>query len=94
MTSDKDDSLQSISVQLNGENYSYWSYVMKNFLIGKDMWGYIDGTSVKPTNIMDAKYAETLKIWNKSNSKVITSLQKNWKTAAVGLSMQRQFNRR
>jgi plasmid maintenance system antidote protein VapI len=86
MASDKDDSLQSISVQLNGENYSYWSYVMKNFLIGKDMWGYIDGTSVKPTNIMDAKYAETLKIWNKSNSKVITWIN-NSVSQSIGMQL-------
>ena len=31
MASEKDDSLQSISVQLNGQNYPYWSYVMKFF---------------------------------------------------------------
>jgi plasmid maintenance system antidote protein VapI len=86
MASDKDDSLQSISVQLNGENYSYWSYVMKNFFIGKDMWGYIDGTSVKPTNIMDAKYAETLKIWNKSNSKVVTWIN-NSVSQSIGMQL-------
>jgi len=58
MVGDKDDSLQSISVQLNGENYSYWSYVMKKFMIGKDMWSYIDGTYVKPTDKKDVnKYA-------------------------------------
>jgi hypothetical protein len=61
MSNNKDDSLQSISVQLKREIYHYWSYVMKNFLKGKRMWGYIDGTSVKPTNNADkkdeAKYA-------------------------------------
>jgi len=28
MATCKDDSLQSITVQLDGKNYSYWSYVM------------------------------------------------------------------
>ncbi|KAE9594256.1 putative gag-polypeptide of LTR copia-type [Lupinus albus] len=42
MATERDDSLQSISVQLNGSsNYAYWSYVMRNFLIGKRMWGYV-----------------------------------------------------
>jgi hypothetical protein len=35
MASDKDDSLKSFSVQVNGENYFYWNYVTKNFLKGK-----------------------------------------------------------
>jgi len=39
MVTRKDDSLQSISMQLDGKNYSYWSYVMKKFLCGKSMWG-------------------------------------------------------
>jgi len=33
MVTCKDDSSQSISVQLDGKNYSYWSYIMKNFLV-------------------------------------------------------------
>lgn len=36
MTIDRDDSLQSISVKLNGKSYSYSSTLMKNFLKGKD----------------------------------------------------------
>ncbi|XP_058733209.1 uncharacterized mitochondrial protein AtMg00810-like [Vicia villosa] len=64
MSNDKDDSLQSASVQLIGENYSYWSYVMRNFLKGKRMWNYVDGTSVKPTDKKDeAKYAKDLGTW-------------------------------
>ena len=30
------------------KNYPYWSYVMKNFLKGKRMWGYVGGTFVVP----------------------------------------------
>ncbi|RXH87524.1 hypothetical protein DVH24_034424, partial [Malus domestica] len=41
MASAKDDSLQAIGVKLNGNNYVYWAYVMKNFLIGKGLWGYL-----------------------------------------------------
>lgn len=35
MTSESDDSLQSISGQLNGKNLPYWSYVPRNFLKGR-----------------------------------------------------------
>jgi len=43
MATRKDDFLQSISVQLDGKNYSYRSYVIKNFLRGKSMWDYVLG---------------------------------------------------
>src|SRR5581483_12044726 len=68
----KDDSLQSISTQLDGKNYSYWSYVMKNFLRGKNMWGYVSGTSLKPTDDKAANYLSLVDSWETDNSKVIT----------------------
>ena len=60
------DSLQAINVRLDGKNYSYWSYVLKNFLKGKKLWGYISGTSVKPTG------AKEIESWEVENSKIIT----------------------
>jgi len=50
MANERDDSLQSVSVRLDGKNYLYWSYVMRNFLKGKKMWGYISETYVIPKN--------------------------------------------
>ena len=44
MTNERDDSLQSMSVRLDGKHYSYWSSVMRNFLKGKKLWGYVIGT--------------------------------------------------
>ncbi|XP_057773729.1 uncharacterized protein LOC130993022 [Salvia miltiorrhiza] len=72
MTSERDDSLQSINVRLNGKNYSYWSYVMKNFLRGKKLWGYVSGTHCKPIEENNAKYVEELDSWEVCNSKIIT----------------------
>ncbi|XP_062088473.1 uncharacterized protein LOC133795035 [Humulus lupulus] len=72
MASAKDDSLQSINVQLNGQNYSYWHYVMKIFLKGKRMWGYVSGTSTKPKDDKDESFAEQLDLWDANNSKIIT----------------------
>jgi len=60
MATCKDDSLQPISVQLNGKNYSYWSYVMNNFLYGKSMWGYISGVKAKPIDTKVDDYATTI----------------------------------
>jgi hypothetical protein len=50
MVTERDDSLQSVSVRLDGKNYSYWSYVMRNFLKGKKIRGYVNGTYVVPKN--------------------------------------------
>jgi len=50
MATERDDSLQSVSVRLDKKNYSYWSYVMRNFLKGKKMWRYVSGTYVIPKN--------------------------------------------
>jgi len=44
MATKKDDSFQSVSVRLDGKNYSYWSYAMRNFLKGKKIWGYVSRT--------------------------------------------------
>lgn len=72
MASERDDSFQSINVRLNGKNYSYWSYVMKNFLIGKKLWGYVSGTHCKPIEVNNEKYVEQLDSWGVCNSKIIT----------------------
>ena len=48
---ERNDSLQSVSMRLDGKNYSYWSYVMRNFFKDKKMWGYVSGTCMIPRNI-------------------------------------------
>jgi hypothetical protein len=67
----KDDSFQSVSVRLNGKNYSYWSYVMRNFLKGKKMWGYVSGTYVIPNNTEEGD-AVLIETWEANNAKIIT----------------------
>lgn len=71
MACERDDSLQSISVRLNKTNYTYWAYVMKNLLIGKDMWGYVKGDIVIPDS-NDKDYAKLLAVWERCNAKIIT----------------------
>ena len=86
MASERDDSLQSISVRLDGKNYSYWSYVMKNFLKGKKLWGYVDGVLSKPTNKTAADYASLLEVWDANNSKIITWIN-NSVTHSIGMQL-------
>jgi len=61
-TTCKEDSLQSISMQLDGKNYSYWSYVMENFVRGKPMWGYISGVKEKSIDTKANDYATALEV--------------------------------
>ena len=62
MAGERDDSLQAISVRLDGKNFAYWNYVMKNFLKGKKMWGYVNGDLKKPKNEKDEDYADLLDV--------------------------------
>jgi len=71
MATERDDSLQSMSVRLDEKNYSYWSYAMRNFLKGKKMWGYVSRTYVIPKNIEEGDVVLIDK-WEANNTKIIT----------------------
>ncbi|XP_011625231.1 uncharacterized protein LOC105421046 [Amborella trichopoda] len=38
------------NVRLNGKNYCLWSFQMRRFLMGRKLWGYIDGYVPQPKN--------------------------------------------
>jgi len=82
MATRKDDSFQSISVQLDGKNYSFKSCYEK-FLCGKSMYGYVSGVKAKriDTNVDD--YTTALKVWKIDNSKIITWVN-NYVTRSIG----------
>ena len=50
-----DDKLQAITTKLDGTNYSYWSHVMKNFIMGKDVWNYVIGVTTRPMESEETK---------------------------------------
>ena len=62
MTTKIDDPFQSMNVRLDGKNYSYLSYVIRNFL---------SGTLMKPRN-NDEGYATLIDVWEANNAKIIT----------------------
>jgi hypothetical protein len=71
MTTEKDDSLHSVSVRLDGKNYSYWSYVMQNVLKGKKMWGYVSENYMVSKNTKEGD-ATVIDAWEADNTKIIT----------------------
>jgi hypothetical protein len=71
IATERDDLLQSVSVRLDGKNYWYWSYVMRDFFNGKKMWGYVSGTYVIPKNTEEGDVA-LIDTWEANNAKIIT----------------------
>jgi hypothetical protein len=71
MATERDDSLQFVSVRLDGKNYSYWNYVIRNFFKGKKMWGYVSGTYMIPKNIEEGDVV-LIDTWEGNNVKIIT----------------------
>ena len=86
MAGRRDDSLQAIGVQLDGKNYSYWSYVMRNFLRGKSMWSYVTGVRRKPTDEKAEDFATSIDVWESNNAKIITWIN-NFVTHSIGAQL-------
>ena len=70
MVTERDDLFQSVSVRLDGKNYSYWSYVMRNFFKGKKMWGYVSGIYMIFKNVEEGDVV-LIDIWEVNNVKII-----------------------
>jgi hypothetical protein len=85
MATERDDSTQFVSMRLDGNNYSYWSYVMENFLKGKKMWGYVSGTFMIPRNT-DEGYAALIDVYEANNSKIITWIN-NYVEHSIGIQL-------
>ncbi|XP_074373914.1 uncharacterized protein LOC141714284 [Apium graveolens] len=81
----KDDFLQSISVQLDGTNYFYWSYVIKKKLRGKTLWSYVrdKDTKTKPADGKTDDSAKAIEVWEAENSKIVTWIN-NSVTHSIG----------
>lgn len=71
------DKSQAISVRLNGQNYAYWSHVMKNFVVGKRVWGHVDGSTPQPSSDTKAEgyNATVLEKWTIENAQILTWFQ-------------------
>ena len=42
------DGFRTCMCQISGTNYSTWAFQFELFLLGKDLWGHIDGTDAAP----------------------------------------------
>ena len=60
--------------KLEKGNYQPWKFCMKNYLMGKSLWGYVTGEEPKPNlPLENATKAElkAWKTWNEKDNKVV-----------------------
>ena len=46
-------SSESFGVRFTGKNYAAWEFQFKLFVMGKELWGHIDGSNPAPTETKD-----------------------------------------
>ena len=57
---------------------------MRNFLKGKQMWGYVNGVLRKPIYDKDENYVTTLDSWEANNLKILTWIN-NYVEHSIGI---------
>ena len=88
------DKMDIIPNELDGKNYISWSFHIKNFVEGKGLLGYLDGTNPQPgSSIPMTEQGSTstgskpvdekvIASWNQNNAEVVT-----WILDSVDLSI-------
>lgn len=57
-----------LAVKLDGKNDFLWEFQFRNFVQGKELWGFIDRTTAKPSS----DKADELAKWTTKNARVIS----------------------
>ena len=67
--------------KLDKNNYQPpWKFRMRNYLIGKSLWGYVTGEEAEPrlpTENVSAKELKAWKAWNEKDKKVMFLISQN-----------------
>ncbi|KAH7423386.1 hypothetical protein KP509_12G052900 [Ceratopteris richardii] len=68
-----DDTTQIIGDKLNKDNYHIWSYRMENFLMGKGLWGLVNGEDecLELPNNWNVEEQKEYKTWIEKSRKVL-----------------------
>ncbi|KAK0585380.1 hypothetical protein LWI29_027659 [Acer saccharum] len=74
-----------ISVRFNDSNYMYCKFAMKNFLVGKEMWDYVNGTVTCPKSTNN-DYDKLKRRWNTINAKIMTWIN-NYIESSIGIHL-------
>ena len=79
--------LSSQIEKLDKNNYQPWKFRIKNYLIGKNLWGYVSGTEAKPSIAGSTPtHAENkaLNQWNEKDKMVMFILSQNISNSMIG----------
>ena len=63
--------------KLNGDNYHSWKFNAKMFLMGKDLWGYVDGTEKLKLDASENEKKQFHKLDNQALSFICLSVETN-----------------
>ena len=73
--------------KLDKNNYQPWKFRMRNYLIGKSLWGYVTGEEkepVLPTQNATADDLKAWKTWNEKDKKVMFLMSQNISNGMIG----------
>ena len=80
--------------RLDKNNYQPWNFLMKNYLIGKNVWGYVSEAIVKPSLPNRGgtdEQREAFMQWNEKDKMVIFVLSQSFKFNDCSNSRARTF---
>jgi hypothetical protein len=64
-------SSDSFGVRFTGKNYSTWEFQFRLFVMGKELWGQIDGSDPEPTEPEPTEPKELAK-WKVKDARVMS----------------------
>ena len=82
------DNINTVGIEkLDKNNYQPWKFRMRNYLIGKSLWGYVTGEEadpVLPTHNASADELKAWKTWNEKDKKVMFLMSQNISNGMIG----------
>ena len=73
--------------KLDKNNYQPWKFRMRNYLIGKSLWGYVTGEEAEPrlpTENVSVEELKAWKTWNEKDKKVMFLISQNVTNGMIG----------
>ena len=73
--------------KLEKNNYQPWKFRMKNYLIGKSLWGYVTSEEYEPKLLVENTIEQDLKAWkawNEKDKKVMYVILQNVSNNMIG----------
>ena len=74
--------------KLDKNNYQPWKFRMRNYLIGKSLWGYVTRKEIEPRWLLEHNAAiddlKAWKTWNEKDKKVMFLISQNVTNGMIG----------